>query len=318
MSLSKICRRIYSIISAPHCDPYFRDIVLGLDCNGLNNTLNNEVNNLKIVLKAELPKMIIQSDSVFDEKEIENTENVDEVRFIIHDHYKTPSGTELCKKNSHVLEIITSTNDDDITTSFDYKFYTTDDSFVYIIIDVMLDIQMFYYHGLDKRYDTVEKKREFSLMKVDFCKHLPLGKRFDHTNSFNNYCSFAFYCRQLDNSFDYSHYIKMWADFTKELYGDISHSGVCELANEIIKDYPCGEQLSYRKLINQLKQCEQGETYELIRIRKRPKTKYSKQKISALFGTRKLRVGMIKVVPLRMKYQYIKHKRFIEIFEFVA
>ena len=317
MSLPNISRKVCCFIS-PDSDACFRDIVYTLATEDINNVLRRENLALGREMSAELRNMVIKKYTVFDESEILGTNKADELRFIIHDRNKKPRGESFCRNNSHVVEISTSDIDDHAESSFDYRFYVQNDSFVYLIVDVMFDIQMFHYYGLDKKFDTIQKKREFSLLKVKFCKGLPISGRFNRSNDFTKYCSFAFFCRDSSNKFDYAKYIEMWSNFVIEISDSKNASTSDDIAQDIIKNCTFGAQVSYRKLKNLLKICKKGETYELVRVKKKPKTKYSKKRICALFGKKKIRIGLIKIIPRRLKYQYIKHNNYIDIFEFTV
>lgn len=317
MSLPNISRKVCCIISSKN-DLFLREIVYKLETEEINNVLRRETCRLGNAMQAELRRMVIKNYTAFDESEIVGTFKADELRFIIHDQNRNPQGGSLCKNNSHVVEISTSAIDDLTETSFDYRFYVQNDSFVYLIVDVMFDIQMFYFYNLDKKFDTVEKKRLFSTLKVDFCKELTIGSRFNRSNEFTKYCSFAFFCRDSSNKFNYNKYLDMWSDFVAEINADRPFSKSEDIAREIIKSHAFGAQLSYRKLKNLLRKCRVGETYELVRIYKKPKSKHMKKRVGALFGKKKIRVGLFKIIPRRLKYQYIKYGNYIDVFEFTA
>lgn len=320
MSLPKISRKVCCFMSS-NSDPRFQNMVFRLATEEINTALKKGTYELGQEMRAELRRMVVENYTVYEESQIVGTYRADELRFVIHDHNQNPQGNSFCKNNSHVVELSTSSNDDLAESTFDYRFYVQNDSFVYLIVDVMFDIQMFHYYGLDKKFDTIEKKREFSLLKVKFCKGLPISGRFNRSNDFTKYCSFAFFCRDASNAFDYTKYVKMWEDFVGSINGDkqvFEIANVESLAREIIKECGFGAQVSFRKLANLLKMCKQGETYELVRVRKKPKTKYSKKRLGTLFGKKKIRVGLIKVIPRRLKYKYIKYNSFVDVFEFVA
>jgi hypothetical protein len=316
MSLPNITRSVCCIIS-PENDSNLNDIIFSLRTDAINSALKKANNSLKNELKTpELPKMVVSNFNVFSETEIIENKNSNNVRFVVHDYHSTPIGKDLCVTNSHVVEISTSNKNTATKSFFDYQFYNKNDAFIYIIVDVMLDIQMFYYHSLGKIFDTTSQKRNFSKLKVQFCKDFVIGNRFKYSSIFEQYCSFAFFCRNDDDSFDYNKYINMWNDFVKSLSQTSFNIDISKLANDIIKKHPYGAQLSYRKIKQMLSQCENGKTYELIHVYKKPKSKKTKKTISVLLGKKNLKIGFIKIVPKNQKYQYIKQKNYVDIFEF--
>lgn len=316
MALPNISRKVCCLMSSDS-DPRFQKMVFMIANEEINCALKREIFRLGQEMHAELRRMVIENYTVYDESQVIGTYKADELRFVIHDHNRNPRGDSFCKNNSHVVELYTSI-DDIVESSFDYSFYVQNDAFIYLIVDVMFDIQMFHYYGLDKRFDTIEKKREFSLLKVNFCKSLTTSGRFNCSNDFTKYCSFAFFCRDDSNEFDYGKYVKMWSDFLSEIDGSEQLLKSEDIAKEIIRNCKFGAQISYRKLINLLNECNKGETYELVRVRKKPKTKYSKKRLCTLFGKKKIRVGLIKIIPRRLKYRYLKYDNYLDVFEFTA
>ena len=314
MSLSNISRKVCCIISS-NSDPLLQNIILDFATETVNGILKKEKHALEKEMRAQLRNMIVKNYTVFEESQILGTHKADELRFVIHDQNQKPEGYSFCKNNSHVVEISTSSIDDVEESSFDYRFYVQNDSFIYLIVDVMLDIQMFHYYGLDKTFNTIEKKREFSLLKVKFCKDLPISGRFNRSNNFTKYCSFAFFCRDTSNKFNYAKYIKMWSEFIANFNNEQALISD-KLAKEIIARCKFGAQLSFRKLSNLLNICEKGESYVLVRICKKPKTKNMKKKLCALWGRKKVKLGQIKIIPRRLTYQFIKYTDYIEFFDF--
>lgn len=314
-TMKNISRRAACMISATN-DPVLESAIYSLDTGEINSALKNENKLLKAALKAPvLPELNVEHFTTFKEEDMVKGADICDLRFVIHDSRKHPSGQDLSRINSHIVEISTS---GECATSFDFLFISKDDSFKSLIVDVMLDVQMFHFYGLGSIYKTVEDKRCFSALKVAFCKDKKADYRFTSPHDFNHYCSFAFFCRESDNNLNFKKYLEMWQSFVAKLPGEGGHKLKDQTAKSIIAEHPHGKQLSLRKVRRMLDGCRLGGEYILVRIYKKPRKEVLKKRLQVLFGGEKLKVGAVKIVSIEQKYKYLKHRNNVEIFKFTV
>lgn len=312
-TMNNISRIAVCIISATN-DSDLESVIYSLETGEIDSALKTANKTLKAALKAPvLPELNVEYFTTFKEEDLVMGTNICDIRFVIHDSRKHPSGRNISMVSSHVVEISTS---DECSASFDFLFVLRNDSFKSLIVDVMLDIQMFHFYSLDNIYKTVEDKRLFSRLKVEFCKNKIADYRFSSPYDFSRYCSFAFFCRESDNNLNFKKYLEMWRSFVVTLPGKGGSELKNRTAKSIIAEHPHGKQLSFRKIRGMLDGCRLGGEYILVRICKRPGEEALKKRLQVLFGGAKLKVGAIKIVSVEQKYKYLKHRNNVEIFEF--
>lgn len=320
--VKSITRTLVCIISHMD-DKRIDDFFLNLKTEVLENKLREANDLLKDNLNCSyLPDMHIDEILIKNEQEELDDIKSDQIRFVVHSASKKIDGSRLCAHNSFVVEAIIDTAGVWKQSTFDLTYRSSDKCIYDMIVDAMLDIQLFYYHSMDKKFKTLQERKTFSKLKAEFCRNLnEIYYTKSHTH-FNKYCSIAFFCRNENGVLDISKYVQLW----KQLVGECNHSSSeivdmdtprnTRIANMIIKKHKYGAQLSYKKLKFLLQPCNSGEMYELVRICRKPKSKYLKKRFRALFGKKSVKIGMIKIVPQRQKYQYLRYKKHINVFEF--
>ena len=163
---------------------------------------------------------------------------------------------------------------------------------------------------------TTDEKRLFSKAKAEF-----LG-----INSCCDYICFAVEHIVYNDdgkyhSFDYKGYLQKWDDFDKwyvsnksNVVASTGETSLVDKALSIISDHPHKHQIGYRRVVFQLSKLDTG-SHILVRIYRRPKGK-NRKALSALFGNKKLRVGLFKIVNEKRKSEFERYSHYLHLYYF--
>ncbi|MEB3373846.1 hypothetical protein SFC43_13340 [Bacteroides sp. CR5/BHMF/2] len=144
-----------------------------------------------------------------------------------------------------------------------------------IIEDVMLDIVM-YNSLIAPNYDsTIEAKRAFSQMKINFINKLKLHSEDWNTDKHKGYIAIAGYFWNKDY-FDYAEYINCWLKIKQELFQEDEIVLVVYSLREQLKRYVDVGELSIRKVEKMFEKLPKGE-YLLVRLFKVPKERQNRK-----------------------------------------
>ena len=183
--------------------------------------------------------------------------------------------------------------------------------FICLIEDVVLDIQMFYFYGLNAQYKDYLDRRRFSEEKVQFLAKQQISSYLGEIED-TQYISLASFCRGNDQlEIDYNKYKEMWEKFVHEIQIE---GETIESVKQIVRLHPKGGQLSQRKIERLLKNMPSGR-YILVRAEKKPKNKKQRTIMKNRFGMEKWKNGKIKLVPLQYKYTYQKMMPYVSLYE---
>lgn len=279
--------------------------------------LRKSNNKLKYALKADLPGLSV---NVLTRGSFDATITSDiAIRFILHESAQKLPFKKISSNNSHVIEIEVGSNENLMETSglFEFKaVVNTMDELYSIVEDVMLDIQMFYFFGYNLICKTLVDKKNFSILKLDFCQ-----KQISNCTLVGRYYSLATLCKNGCTTLDYNEYVKKWKEFndtigiknTKPIDDDIR--GIDRIVDYIINTHPFGMQISKRKLRRRISNLKNGR-YILAYLVSRPHNKKVIRNIQPLFKGSKLKRGSMIIVPYEMKTKYKKFNKYINLFVF--
>lgn len=274
---------------------------------------------LRITVIKSTPSYPFLSEGTVDV--LSNINDVDSLRIIINfEPYNADVMTKkiLAQNISHLVEISflpenceSEINQEGSSCATVYVSSCLDKAFK-IIEDVMLDIVM-YNSLIAPNYDsTIEAKRAFSQMKIDFINKLKLHSEDWNTNKHKGYIAIAGYFWNKDY-FDYAEYINCWLRIKKELFQEDEIVPVISSLREQLKRYVDVGELSIRRVEKLFEQLPKGE-YLLVRLFKVPKRKMKQEVMLHLFGGRVLNRKKIRIIPRKDIHIFDKYKEYIKIF----
>lgn len=297
----------------------FYKVVQRFMAYNIDSFLRKANNKLSYTLGAELPGLSVLRTPENNVKSIDKNDKI--IRFMLHDLTEIKVNHNITDNNSHIVEISVGETHDKKNKNDMFEFKVTISSIeelCSIIEDVMLDIQMFYHFGLNKDFKNVEERKNFSLLKVDFCKEkmcdFEIQKR---------YYSLATFCKNGSNELDYKNYAELWEAFYKKINGNVysteymTEDYLNKIVDDIINKHPYGNQISRRKLCKIIFNLKKGR-YILACLISRPHNKKTLRIISPLFKGTKLRRGSIMIVPYESRIKYCRQNRYIHVYEFVV
>lgn len=291
-------------------------ITQGFRAMNINEALRKANNKLCYALRTELPGLIVRNKSVTDEAMIDSDDTL--IRFMVHDSIRKYAFPKVSDNNSHVIEISVGLEkgSDKYEGIFEFQVVIDSKEALYSVVeDVMLDIQMFYYYGLHNDYISLNERKEFSLLKVNFCKDM-----LNNNLSTMRYCSFATLCKNEKFELDCKRYIAMWREFVASLRDD-EHITTNETEKKtdvieyIMKNHPYSGQISRRRLTNMISELEKGR-YVLVFLFSSPHKKKVIHNLQPMFKGSRLRRGAIMIIPYNMRTKYSKYSRYVCNFEF--
>ncbi|MBR3833289.1 MAG: hypothetical protein IKJ73_03130 [Lachnospiraceae bacterium] len=203
---------------------------------------------------------------------------------------------------SHILDVLIASSLKIITISnlscdaelvIDYELLKS------AIIDILLDIVMFNSYSFLKKMSIIEKK-EFSGKKYDFFVDEKLPCFYNCPEDKLLYYSLSFSARKEDNKFNIDDYIGYWNSFIDKYYPTYSHKEKSMI--EQIKQHVDYEQLP-KNILSKFDEYPDG-AYLILRTNK-GRTDSLQPRIKELFGRKKIREGLIKIVPID---DFYKHK----------
>ncbi|GHT36879.1 hypothetical protein AGMMS49574_29200 [Bacteroidia bacterium] len=219
------------------------------------------------------------------------------------------------KNISHLVEIslIDHSNNDlnsyESSSATIYVSSTEVDKICKIIEDIMIDISMFNTFFNDNNSISLEKKRDFSYVKVAYAVKQKLSSTEWDVNRNKGYISLAGYFWDK-GKFNIGGYCNCWDEIKKEM----------DVINDILpvkaqlKKHTSYHQLPVNKIEKEYNLLEPGE-YVLARITKVPNKEKSYELLRTLFGGSKVRVGKVRLFPKNMKILYSNNlKQYITLY----
>lgn len=260
---------------------------------------------------------------------LDSAENCDSnLRLYIYKAKNCNTGSIQTKDFSHALQVSLGNGEDRsdwvaADEEFSAKVFPGNEKkLIFLIEDIVLDIQMFYYFGYDKSVVELHLKREFSKQKVDFL----IGKKMkSYLGSIidSDYVSFASFCRMDNGKLDFDLYVDLWKEFNIFIK---NNKAIMTLASKhiysskdiknILKEHPKGGQLSLNKIQRLLCSKPEGK-YILIRTEKKPKYFRQRRIIENRFGmAEKWKTGKLKIVDYKYRYTFQKMEPYVSLYEF--
>jgi len=185
-----------------------------------------------------------------------------------------------------------------------------------LIRDVFFDILMFHLYKCDNKFPEIKDKKNYSLLKVEFCK----SKGFIEQNLNVRYVSLAMFAKN-DTIFDYDKYVKLCEEFMQYLDSKCCLNDRCngkdisiiELVNCVIEKHPNGLQLSKRYLIREISKIKDNR-FLIIRTKKKPKTEKVRNRILGMLGGKKWKTGIVRIRKYSDIYLYERYEPYISVF----
>jgi len=202
---------------------------------------------------------------------------------------------------------------------------TTVEKLPLLIHDIALDIAMFHsWPLLEESYgSSLDQKIEFSKLKAAFVLRKSRDSHYGRIhNSQLGYFSLATYSRK-DSAFSARDYVRLWEEFVNDeiianqpAMLDIG-ALTLEPIEQILRFHHQRGQISRRKLAKQLAGLT-PDTYLFLMTRKRPSLIKVRNNLAALFGRKKYRQGLWKIVPFRDYKVSERFLPFISLFKFTV
>lgn len=289
--------------------PMLEIVAMNVQKQTINDKLNQIIYNIKKLTKvSDLPNVSIEIQKTNNEN-IDISDGICRIIFYNDNTYTVQFDDK--STVSHFVESTyseTAINEWQPSNNFVKKCFHSIDDVIKIIIDVMLDIVVFHWKFHE---DTCSlSKRDFSLEKVKYY-NIALY------NTGVKYVSFAekFSIETMEGL---KLYLNYWNEFIDYIN---SRNIICNSivdncsAYEILSKYKNLGQISIRKFQKLIDNRNSGQ-YILVRTIRKPKSPKLRKKILCLFGKRKWRNGLIKVVEEKHKVTYLKYNKYIDCFFF--
>ncbi|MDE6605129.1 MAG: hypothetical protein K2K85_03795 [Clostridia bacterium] len=303
-------RRIYWEI-AHKVSLEFSNFSYEFDVNDLNRRID------KILLEIKEKYGIANMPSINISKDVDLVNMTDDaVRFIISDENSAINDNKFVNSSYIISCKIAKVMKKGTNKNYSIELVTNDVKKIYsLIIDAMLDTHMFYLYGWNNEYGNLEKKKEFSKLKVSFCKKHKLTSVLDEYIDYDNYCSFATFCRNDDYSLDIEKFVQLWKKFSSELLSNLNHKDKESIVEDICKNYKHGA-ISKRKLKNMMKDLPMGK-YSFIRISRKVPNFHAKKMESLFNGS--IKIGNMIIIDTIKKYNYKRYfdAKYIDITDFI-
>ena len=273
--------------------------------------------NIEVIRKKyNLPKSRIIGLS---EYKHDGKEQDDSIRFSISGGIRTNVDRDAFNNCSHIVSCEIAEKGQKVNNeNYSLRLVTNDIKLIVdFIIDVMLDIQMFYILDWNYEFDILDKRKEFSKLKVEFCKTNGMSSVLDNCVNYDNYCSFASFCRlgsSNDYDLDIKKYLQIWQDFSNYLIAKLEWRNKEALVDDIIRCDKSGS-IKVSVLHNIIRNLPNGR-YSFIRIiSKIPSNHYAQ--IDPLFKGR-LKIGHMVIVERIKEYKYIQfvNEKLLYIYKF--
>ncbi|MBQ9361170.1 MAG: hypothetical protein IJT96_09070 [Lachnospiraceae bacterium] len=201
--------------------------------------------------------------------------------------------------------------------SFNAKIFISDSKRIsQIVIDILLDIQMYYILAMDSLFSDFERNRKFSRQKAEYVKEKGLESYLGEVET-AEYVSFASFCR-IDDEIDYNKYINLCKDFMSwVMYRNKTQKVIItpDTIDIIVRVHPQGGQISIKKIWRLLMGLDSG-NYLIIKTESKPRYKRAAKEIASRFGMKKWKNGKLKVVSSENRYVWERLKPFVSMWEF--
>lgn len=297
------------IINYEDDSPMLEIIAMNVQKRMIKDKMNQIIYNIKKLTKvSDLPSVSIEIQKTNNEN-IDISDSICRVIF-----YNDNTYTVHLEESPTVSHFVESTYSETIinewqpSDNFAKKCFHSVDDAIKIIIDVMLDIIVFHWKFHEENHSL--SKRDFSLEKVKFYD-IALHK------AGVKYVSFAekFFVENIEGLELYLNYWNKFIDYinSKKIIGNSTVDN-CS-AYEILSKYKGAGQVSTRKFQKLIDNRNNGQ-YILVRTIRKPKSVKLRKKILCLFGKRKWRNGLIKVVEEKHKITYLKYNKYVDCFFF--
>ncbi len=311
--------------------PDNRKLYLEMNINNVSNGLarfsylvdpikiNKRIN---IIMKAIRKKCHLPNSSniVLSKSKHDGNKQDNRIRFVISDGARADVDCDTFNNCSHIVYCEIAENGQKVDNeNLSMRLITNDiNLIVNVIKDVMLDIQMFYTLNWDYEFNTLEQRKEFSKLKVEFCKTNGMSSVLDDCVNYDNYCSFASFCRVGQNNdydLDIEKYLQIWKDFSNYLISKYKCSDKNAIVNEIINNNHNGA-MNVKKLNNKIKDLPSGR-YTFIRIIHKIPSKHLAQ-VEPLFSG-PIKIGNMIIVERIEEYKYIQfvQEKLLDIYKFI-
>jgi hypothetical protein len=195
----------------------------------------------------------------------------------------------------------------------------------YLLHDIALDIAMFHsWPFLVEQFGaSPEKGNQFSKMKAEFARQTKRKSFYGPINDESlDYFPLAAYCRR-GSGFDYDAYEKLWKEFLQEsILGesrnllDVPQSSDNPIAY-IFRHHEYKGQLSPEKISKDVSGLTRG-VYLLLLTHKRPKRGIVRTHLAHMFGRKRFRLGLWKIIPFSDFERYAREYPYITFFKFVV
>lgn len=191
-----------------------------------------------------------------------------------------------------------------------------------LIVDIMLDIAMFYaipliYSSFGK---TLDDRHRFSKIKADFARRRGLSSYYGPINESLTYFSLASAVRTGEefSSSQCKDYLKLWDQLFSECALDRLEAlkvGIDDIVNQIVSGHRRGGQISPQKLKKHLEGLHPGR-YILVMATSRPKKKVALTRVLHIFGREKWRTNSWKIFPYSKATELHRYFPYISLYRF--
>lgn len=299
--------------------------------NELNKNINKRLNKIleiapfpirRISVIKSTPSYPYLSEGTVDV--ISGITDVENLRILINfEHYNTELMTSkiLSQNISHLVEVsflpkkcCCEINQEGSSCATVYASYTSSsiEKAFKIIEDVMLDICMFNTLIDPNKESSIENRRAFSKIKIDYVNKLKLHSNYWDTQINKGYVAIAGYYWN-DGVFDYEGYINCWLNIKKDFFKENEMVPIMYSIDEQLKRNSDIGELPIRKIKKIFEELEPGQ-YMLVRLYKVPKSKAIKTSLCCLFGGKKIKRGKIKIIYRKDCYLFDKYNNYVKLF----
>lgn len=252
---------------------------------------------------------------------LSNISDVESLRILINfEPYNTEIMTSkiLAQNISHLVEISflpedssCEINQEGSSCATVYVSSSIDKAFK-IIEDVMLDISMFNTLIDPKGESSIETRRAFSKIKIDFVNRFNLHSDCWNTQTHKGYVAIAGYFWNKDY-FDYKGYINCWLRIKQELFNEKEITPIVYSLDEQLKRNADAGELPMRSIRRLYNKLPEGE-YILVRLYKIPKLKVVQESLRCLLGGKIIKRGKVKIYLKKDIHIFDKYRDYVKIF----
>lgn len=301
------------IINTETTQGIIENIILNL--GNIRNKISNRVDQLKKQMKIlrfdniQFTYEILQTNTQKYDQNVSNT--LDNIRILV-----TNFAFDFKIKNQ-VSHMVLITNENNLGEKFDQTFdncyyISSIVDFEEIMFGITIDILMFHYFLLNIHFDTVNKRRLFSLKKVAY-----INEKF-HLKLTSNYEYFSKYSINSEGKFEVSDFINLWNDFIKSLVDNslfANDEGIEKICQYLLTVYPSKGQISEKLIKNEIKSSDVN-SFPLIIIRteKKPLLIINRNELLKILNKSEWKNGKLKIVDFNKLRHFEPYDQFVSVY----